>query len=126
MIYLVSFFQIHFAAQLAEGQVTLDFGGGRNRSWRQLREMLVRFDSVMLHSFLNRYFMETSPVSPDCLQDLPLGRHSSGLGICLSVGTADVWLWWLTWSHFACWASVFRIVQWGEEQQPGGMSQGRE
>lgn len=54
VIYLVSFFQIHFAAQLAEGKATLDFGGGRSRSRRQLGEMLVRSDSAMLHSFLNR------------------------------------------------------------------------
>lgn len=81
VIYLVSFFQISFAAQLAEGQVTLDFAGGRRRrSRRQLGETLVRSDSVV--PFLNRYFMETSPIVLERLRDLPLGRHSSGLGIC--------------------------------------------
>ena len=130
VIYLVSFFQILFAAQLAEGQVTLDFAGGRRRrSWRQLGETLVRSGSVMLYFFLNRYFMETSPIALDRLRESSSGEtqlwpwNLSQLG--LSVGTADVWRWWLTRSHFVRGAFSFlycpmgrrRAAWWGESRQ---------
>lgn len=95
-------------------------------------ETLVRSGSVVLHSFLSRYFMEARLISPDCLAGSSSGETQlwpwNLSELALSVGTAGVWLWRLTESLCLLTLSFLyrpmgrRTAAWWEESLPARFS----